>query len=163
MCQICRYLEVHHMHPPIKNIYDDVGTDNPQIDASESIDNPTYVDQSKKDEADINYMLSRFGVVPPRGAPTYGEWDDSLDLQMAIHSVNEAKHAYQNLPEEIRRKFGSMEELLTAVENGSFQIKHEEAPPEPKTVEQIIEERLAAERAEHKKQSRARRDNSEDV
>lgn len=115
------------MHPPTKD-QTDIGVDNPTIDCSNDKD---MARQEFKNEADIAYMLSKFGVIAPRGTPTYGEWDDTIDLMTAISSVNDAKEAYLKLPEELRAKFTSMEQLLDAVSNGSLVLKDEEAPVEP--------------------------------
>lgn len=134
------------MHPPTKD-QTDIGKDAPTVDASDNaeivfgenasgienvIDNKDMARQEFGAEADINNMLSRFGVVPDTKQPIYGVWDETLDLQQAITSTREARNAYQQLPEELRKKFGSMEELLNAIENGSLEIRDEKAPEEPK-------------------------------
>lgn len=116
------------MHPPVKD-QSDIGAHNPTVDASDSEDNKDYTRQEYAQEADTNYMLSRFGVTPPRGAPVYGEWDDSIDLQIALESVREAQRGFASLPEDLRKKFGTMEELMRAVDNGSLVIKDEEPAP----------------------------------
>lgn len=118
------------MHPPLRD-QSELDTVNVYVDASDGPDNKDVARQEYKNEADIGYMLSRFGVIPPRGAPQYGEWDDSLDLQMAIESVREAQLAYGNLPKELREKFHNMGDLLNAIENGSLVIKDEPAPEPP--------------------------------
>lgn len=140
------------MMPPKKD-QTDIGVDNPTVDASDGalivthngdvIENKDTARQEFAQDADINYMLAKFKVVPPRGAPTYGEWDDTLDLQQALTSVNEARAAYRNLPDELRNKFGSMEELLTAYHNGSLVIKDGEAPTPPKSEAELLQERIA--------------------
>lgn len=133
------------MHPPTKD-QTTLDVDNPTIDASDKAlilrpngdieENHDTARQEFKDEADINYMLSKFGVVPPRGAPQYGEWDDTIDLQQAIESTRAARGAFRRLPEDLTKRFDRMEDLLSAVENGSLVIKDEEfkepAPPPPK-------------------------------
>lgn len=127
------------MQPPTKD-QADLDVDNPTIDASDSPENKDTARQEFKDEADINVMLSKFGITPTRGAPTYGEWDDTIDLQVALQSVSDARSAYKELPEELRAKFTSMEQLLEALENGSLVIKNEEAPveaPVPKSATEI--------------------------
>lgn len=127
------------MNPPTKD-QADIGIDNPTIDASDNAiledgtDNKDMARQEYKDESDINYMLSRFGITSPRGAPVYGEWDDSIDLQIAIESVREARQGYNDLPRELRDKFPTMEEFLRAVDNGELELKPERetpAPPQP--------------------------------
>lgn len=138
------------MMPPTKN-QTDLGVDNPTIDASDGAlseldgqiyENKDVARQEFAKDADINYMLSRFGVTPTRGAPIYGEWDDTLDLQQALTSVAEAKTAYAELPTELKQKFRSMEELLTAYHNGSLTIKDGEVPIPPKTETQLLQERI---------------------
>lgn len=133
------------MHPPTKD-QTDIGKENVLTDNSDGatiifsedliIENEDMARQEYAQEADINYMLSRFGVTPRRGDPTYGETDDTVDLQNAIHSVREARAGYYNLPKEIREKFPNMESMLAAIENGSFVIKNEEAPKDPETPEE---------------------------
>lgn len=130
------------MHPPTKD-QADLGQDNVTLDASNTPDNKDVARQEFKDEADINVMLAKFGVTQPRGTPTYGEWDDSIDLQTAVQSVRDARSAYHALPEELRNKFPRMEDLLAALENGSLVIKDEEAPKEEPPPPTPTEIRLA--------------------
>lgn len=118
------------MHPPTKD-QSEIGVDNPIIDASDRPDNKDTARQEFKEEADINYMLSRFGITQPRGTPTYGEWDDSIDLQIAFESIREARAGYAALPQQLRDKFRSMEDMMKALDNGSLVIKDEEAPKDP--------------------------------
>lgn len=125
------------MMPPTKD-QTDIGTENPTVDASDGhlheLDETLNKDRARqeyKNEADINYMLSRLGVTQPRGAPVYGEWDDTIDLQTAIASVREAKAGYRTLPEELQKKFPTLEAFITAVDNGSLVIKDKEPEPPP--------------------------------
>lgn len=126
----------------------DIGQDEPTVDASDGAELPNGSEnkdtarQEFAKDADINYMLSKFGIVPSRGTPTFGEWDDSLDLQQAIAAVAEAKGAFINLPIELKSKFQSMEEILKAYNNGSLVIKDGDVPVEPKTETQILQERI---------------------
>lgn len=131
------------MQPPTKD-QADIGLDNVMLDASASPSNPDMARQEFKEEADINYMLSRFGITQPRGTPTYGEWDDTIDLQSALQSVSDARSAFNQLDKTLRDKFPRMEDLLTALENGSLVIKNEEAPAPVPTPEELREQRLAA-------------------
>lgn len=121
------------MMPPTKD-QTDIGQENPTLDASDTEDNKDMARQEYAQEADINYMLSRFGITQPRGAPTYGEWDDTIDLQTAIAAVETAQEAYRELPEELRRKFGSMTDLIAAINNGSLVIKKDAEQPPPAAV-----------------------------
>lgn len=119
------------MYPPTKD-QTDIDIENVLLDASDSAENKDTARQEFKQEADINYMLSRFGITPPRGTPTYGQTDDTLDLQTAIQAVREAQAGYRTLPKELRDKFPSMEAMLAAIDNGSLVLKAEEpAPAEP--------------------------------
>lgn len=118
------------MQPPTKD-QADINIENVLLDASESDENKDHARQEFKEEADINHMLNRFGITPERGAPTYGVWDDSINLQSAMDSVREAREGYRTLPEELRQKFPSMEAMLAAIDNGSLVLDSKEAPSEP--------------------------------
>lgn len=129
------------MRPPVKDQADI--TDKITVDASATPENKDYTRQEYKDEQDINYMLSRFGITQPRGTPTYGVWDDSIELQTAIEAVREAREGYKNLPEVLTNKFPDMESLLRAVENGALVFKDEEAPPEIQSPHDLMNARVA--------------------
>lgn len=128
------------MHPPVKD-QTDIGRDNPGLDASDEAISETYegdvvenkdmTQQQWKEEADINYMLSRFNIVPPKGAPTFGEWDDNINLQTAIQATREARTAWRKVPKELQQKFSNMDDLLAAVESGQLRIKEEPDEPVP--------------------------------
>lgn len=115
------------MQPPTRDATD-IGGVEILVNASNSDTNKDVTRQEFAQEADINYMLSRFGVTAPRGSPTYGEWDDTIELQTALNSVREAEDGYYQLPKELREKFPSMEDFLTAVDNGSLKILKDEEP-----------------------------------
>lgn len=137
--------------PPTKD-QTDLGVDNPVIDASdgailelsngEMFENKDMARQEFAQDADINHMLNKFGIAPERGAPTYGEWDDTIDLQQALTSVAEARTAYHDLPDKLKEKFSSMEDLLTAYNNGALVINDGEQPLPQKTETQLLQERI---------------------
>lgn len=139
------------MMPPTKD-QTSIGVDNPTVDAAnkavielhngELKENTDMARQEFAKDADINHMLNKFGITPERGAPTYGEWDDTVDLQQALAAVTEAKTAYGDLPQELKNKFASMEELLKAYNNGSLVITEGDAPIPPKTETQLLQERI---------------------
>lgn len=131
------------MQPPTKD-QTDIGLDNVVTDCGNL---PDTARQEFKNDADIHYMLQKFGVVQARGAPTYGEWDDAIDLQQAIEAVEIAQMAYHELPENLRQKFTSMEELLTALNNGSLVINSDN-PPIAETKKTIPAEQPATPPAE---------------
>lgn len=138
------------MFPPTKD-QTDIGVDDPTIDASDgaTIDQGDQLTENKDmarqefaKEADINYMLHKFGITPERGAPTYGEWDDTIDLQTALQATAEARAAYADLPKELKDKFNNIEELQLAYQNGSLVIKEGDVPTPPKTENQLLQERI---------------------
>ena len=140
------------MKPPTKD-QTDIGVDNPTIDCSdgalrelhngEIVENKDMARQEFAKDADINHMLNKFGIVPERGAPAYGEWDDTMDLQQALTSVAEARSAFRDLPEDLRAKFANMDELLTAYHNGGLVITEGDAPAPVKTETELLRERIA--------------------
>lgn len=141
------------MMPPTKD-QTDIGKENPTIDTSdgaivelpngEMYENKDMTHQEYGKDADVNHMLSKFGITPERGTPTFGEWDDSIDLQQALTSVTEARTAFKTLPDELKKKFNSMEELLTAYNDGQLTIKDGEAPVPQKTETELLQERIDA-------------------
>lgn len=80
--------------------------------------------QEDKDETDINVMLRRFGVegvVRSQRPATYGEVDYTIDLQSALHSVQEARTMFDRLPPELKKKYGTWQNVLNAAESGELQ------------------------------------------
>ena len=139
---------------PARKTHHDIGLDNPTIGASDKAviqttpegdltDNADTARQEYAKDADINYMLHKFGITPERGAPTFGEWDDTIDLQTALASVHEARNAYAKLPHALTSKFRSMEEILEAYNNGSLVITDGEVPVPPKSETELLQERIA--------------------
>ena len=121
------------MHPATKN-HLDIGADDPVADHSHRDgENEDTARQEYKQDADINTMLTKFGIIPKAGTPIYGEWDDTLELQVALMATREAQNAWKDLPEDLKQRFGNMETLLAAVENGQLTIVNKEAPTEPTT------------------------------
>lgn len=91
--------------------------------------------QEFKDETDINKLLTRYGGNVPLRAATYGGTvDDNIDLQQALGAIADAKHAWRNLPENLRNRYTDWRQLLNALENGQLKLHTEEpiaTPPAP--------------------------------
>lgn len=86
---------------------------------------PIEADQCRQEMAedtDINVFLTRYGMPQPGGG-SYGEADYDLDLQGAIHAIDDAKRAWHNLDPELRKKFPSWLDLLAAAEAGELDRK----------------------------------------
>lgn len=79
--------------------------------------------QEFKDEADINILLSRFGInTQVRTDGKYGaEIDYNLDLQQAYAAIESARRATSAVPEELREKYPTWREMLNATETGEYQ------------------------------------------
>jgi hypothetical protein len=78
--------------------------------------------QEFKEEADINFLLAKFGVNTPNRPPTYAEVDYDIDLQSALMAIHEVKKAHRQLPEDILNRYPSWQSLLNAVESGTLQL-----------------------------------------
>lgn len=79
--------------------------------------------QEFKDEADINKLLSRYGVGPmPQRQTTYMEVDYSLDLQTALTAVDAAAAAHRDLPQTLRDRYPNWPSLLNALDRGELRI-----------------------------------------
>lgn len=82
--------------------------------------------------ADINNILSRYGIGLNQKQPIWGtEVDQNLDLQQALSAIAEAKHAWRNLPENLRMRYPSWQQLLNAIDAGQLKINLQDPPAEP--------------------------------
>lgn len=75
-----------------------------------------------KADADVNTILKKFGV-NAFTAPTPGanaEIDYTIDLQTALGAIAQARAGHATLPENLRRKYPTWTELLTAIETGQY-------------------------------------------
>lgn len=117
------------------------GTDQATFSAEAAIDFDGTKDTARQEfarDADVNTLLSRYGVGIPQRPIEFGEVDWNVDLQMAFDAVREAKAAHANLPEDIRRDYPTWRELLNAMEDGSIRIRiqeHLDTNTEPKPEE----------------------------
>lgn len=74
-------------------------------------------------EADINYLVKRYGGVPDTGRPVrFGDFDFDMDLTGAFEALAVARDQYQALPEEIRRRFPTVESVVDAIETGELSL-----------------------------------------
>lgn len=94
--------------------------------------------QEMKDDADVNLMLSRYGVTGTGRQPVFGEVDFNLDLQTAMHAIRDAQDAYARVPAELKAKYPTWQALLNALDSGTLvldmspadaEIKKAETPP----------------------------------
>lgn len=90
------------------------------------------------EEADIEYMLTRFGVNQQLRPVTYGqEVDYSLNLADAIELLNRVEPIKDAVPPELRAKYPNWRILVNAVNTGEYEhdlatlqkLKAAESPP----------------------------------
>lgn len=74
--------------------------------------------QEFKDDADINVILSRFGLSTTNRTPTYGEIDYTLDLQTALGAIAQSQSAYRRLSPELKAKYPTWQKLVNAMASG---------------------------------------------
>lgn len=72
---------------------------------------PSLAQQSARDETDINVIVRKFGLTGqlPQGLriPTYGDFDQIDDFRTALEMVTMAQHTFDQLPAELRVRFGN--------------------------------------------------------
>lgn len=72
---------------------------------------PSLAKQSFAEECDINTIVKRFGLTGeyPQGlrAPTYGDFTGIFDFRSAMSAVVEAQQAFDEMPAEVRARFGN--------------------------------------------------------
>lgn len=117
------------MQPPIRKQHD---KKQPKISQETGIDFSglkIITRQEDKLDADINHLLGRFGVGLPVKQPEWGKTIDySLDLQTAMGAIDEAKQAFQDLPDNLREKYRTWQNFLNAIESGRLVINNSEDP-----------------------------------
>lgn len=81
-------------------------------------DTPTR--QEFKDEADINYILRNYGALPTQKTD-WGAHDYTLDLQQAIHAMEEASAAATMVPDELKSKYPTLMHVMNGTQNGEYE------------------------------------------
>lgn len=79
--------------------------------------------QEHKEEADVNTILRRFeqsGTTQQKTGGTYGEVDYTIDLQQAYSAIEAAKMSWARAPEAMKKKYGSYQNLVAAIEDGTY-------------------------------------------
>lgn len=102
--------------------------------------------QEFKDETDVNVLLRKYGVHVPQRQTHFGAIDTDVDLQQAIDAVHQAKSAWDQLPENLKERYGTWQALFNAVESGQLRIDNTPTPEEKHT------ERLARKQLELEEQ-----------
>lgn len=80
----------------------------------------TLTRQEFKDEADLNILLSRYGVAQMRPVQYGKEVDYTVDLQTAISALEAANAATFDVPEELRDKYPTWRHVLNGAESGEY-------------------------------------------
>lgn len=120
------------MHPPTRSQTDGLG-DIASLDSGLDCSNlPDLARQEFKDEVDVNIMLRKFGI-PIAGPLQFGEIDYDLDLQQAHAAVNVARKVHNKMPQEIKDKYPTWGEFLTAVVRGDVALDLKENQPPAST------------------------------
>lgn len=111
--------------------------------------------QELKDEADINIILSRFGIDRIQQRQNYPfEIDFTVDLQQTLNSVNDSRNAFNRLQPQIQNEFGNWQNLVNAMADGTLSKRLEKIGvvrnPEITMVEEIDAELARAEKRQER-------------
>lgn len=82
-------------------------------------DRPDVARQEFKDEADINILLTRFGVSAQPRPVVYGDFDYTIDLQTALDAIEQAETGYNRLPPALRAKYPDWTSVILALADGA--------------------------------------------
>lgn len=96
--------------------------------------------QEFKDDADINKVLMRHGVM---SRPVqFGEWNFDEDLTSSVQARQQVDEAYAALPLEVRRLYPNMGSVWAAIASGALKLAPEgvEVPSTPSEAGQAPEE-----------------------
>lgn len=135
------------MKPAIRTQADERGDEYSKKAAIVGDGTPSLTRQEQKNDADINVLLSRFGVNQQiRTGGRFGEHDDQLDLHTALQAVAAARTANFNVPDELREKYPDWKTVLAGAENGSYEKDLEQLHAKRRS------EKALAEKAERRRQ-----------
>lgn len=77
--------------------------------------------QDDKDEADINIIMKKYGgkqFPQLQLEPLYGDFTEIGDYRSMVEKINEANEAFNNVPAEIRKRFGyDPQEFIDFIKN----------------------------------------------
>lgn len=95
-------------------------------------DDRSVTRQEMKDDADVNKLLARYGIgaFQNRGAQ-YSEIDFDIDLQTALHAIQEAQTAYSRMPAGLKERFPTWQSVLNAIDAGQLTFDMTKPEPEP--------------------------------
>lgn len=83
---------------------------------------PSLARQEFAQEADVNYILGRFGIgTAATKTPYYTDTNFTIDLQQAIDATRAATAAWGKVPEEIKTKYGDWMGFVTALASGQYE------------------------------------------
>jgi hypothetical protein len=96
--------------------------------------------QEFKDEADINKVMARHGILPR--PVQYGEWNFDEDLTSSVQARQEVDEAYSALPAEVRSLYPDMGSVWAAIASGALKMAAGgvEGPSSPSEAGQAPEE-----------------------
>lgn len=91
------------------------------IDTIDTTNMPDLTRQEYRTEADVNYILSKFGVNGTNQRPIqFGEVNFDMDLQQALGVMDDAKRVHRTLPEPLKERYPTPGAMLQALENGEM-------------------------------------------
>lgn len=115
--------------------------------------------QSAKEDSDINVIVRRFGVTGqvrlPNVEPFYGDFSMVEDYQTAMNLMIQAQRSFDQLPSDMRRRFGNdPAQLIDFVQDSNNYeeaeklglLRPKEAPPEPQLVRVVADPPPAGEK-----------------
>lgn len=94
------------------------------FDPSPTDSDPDRTQHEFQKETDTGEILKRHarGEILPMRQPVYGLQQQDLTLLSALESVRQSKAAFNRLPENVRQKWGTWQDVLQAAERGEIAI-----------------------------------------
>lgn len=91
------------------------------------------VRQEETQEADINFIIAKYGYAALLGRPqpTYGAMDYTLTLQDHYQAAAEIAGSYEKLPEHVRDRYSREEYLQRLMHGEEIDLTEPKEPPKP--------------------------------
>lgn len=84
-------------------------------------------EQQWKAEADIHTLLRRFGIEGrldgPQRVPSFKPVDYDVELQHALGGIQQAREAYDLMPQDLKREYPTLMHFLAAIERRELTVK----------------------------------------
>lgn len=120
--------------------------------------NRSVTKQEFADEANINKLFERYGVMHQQRTTFFGEMDYNIDLQQAIDATDQSKKAYSRMTPEIKQLYPTWKKFVNAMATGDLEKEVARLDQDKHTAAERAEVEKLINRDQMKEELQRRRD-----